>query len=126
MLLFSPRKAKSGWSRTNKERVERLIAAGLIAPPGLAKIAQAKADGSWTSLDAIENLEEPPDLAAALRRNAAARKHFDSFNRSAKKVILLWIASAKRPETRARRVEETVSLAARGIPSGRPEPVKRA
>jgi uncharacterized protein YdeI (YjbR/CyaY-like superfamily) len=120
MLLFSPRKAKSGWSRTNKERVERLLKNGLMAAPGLAKIEAARRDGSWSSLDAIENLELPPDLAAALRANARAGERFEAFTRSAKKVILLWIASAKRPETRARRVEETVSLAAKGLPAGRP------
>ena len=120
MLLFSPRKPKSGWSRTNKERVARLIKNGQMCAPGLAKIEAAKRDGSWSSLDAIENLEVPPDLAAALAANARADEHFGAFTRSAKKVILLWIAGAKRPETRARRVEETVRLAARGLPAARP------
>ena len=125
MLLFSPRRAKSGWSRTNKERVARLTERGLMAAPGLAKIEAAKKDGSWSSLDAIENLELPPELAKAFAANAAARRQFDGFTRSARKVILLWIASAKRPETRARRVEETVRLAALGLPAGRPEATRK-
>jgi uncharacterized protein YdeI (YjbR/CyaY-like superfamily) len=126
MLLFSPRKPKSGWSRTNKERVERLIASGRMAEPGLAKIEAAKRDGSWSSLDTIENLEIPPDLAAALDEDAAARAQFESFTRSARKIILIWIATAKRPETRARRIEETVRLAAMGIRATHPDATGRA
>lgn len=125
MLLFSPRKPKSGWSRTNKERVQRLLAEGRMAPPGQAKIDAAKRDGSWSSLDAIENLELPPDLAAAFEANATARSEFDRFTRTARKIILLWIASAKRPETRARRIEETVRLAAIGLRAGHPESMGR-
>ncbi len=57
MQWFAPRKPRSGWSKPNKERVERLLAAGLMAPAGLAKIEAAQADGSWSALDAIEALE---------------------------------------------------------------------
>ena len=112
MLWFAPRKAGSNWARSNKERVERLVAAGLMAPAGLAKVAAAKEDGSWYALDAIENLELPPDLAAALAANPAAQGCFEAFPRSAKRGILEWIGNAKRPETRARRIDETVTLAA--------------
>lgn len=112
MLWFAPRKARSGWARPNKERVERLIAAGLMMPPGLAKIEAAKREGSWTALDAVENLEEPADLAAALDANADARRHWDAFPRSAKRGILEWISTAKKAETRAARVAETARLAA--------------
>ena len=115
MLWFAPRKPRSGWSRPNKERVERLMAAGLIAPPGLAKIEAAKQNGSWSALDAVEELEVPPDLAAALAANPAAQQHWDAFPRSAKRGILEWIGNAKRPETRAKRVEETARLAADNI-----------
>ena len=66
MLWLSPRKSGSGWSKLNKERVERMIAAGLMTPPGLENIEAAKRDGSWHALDAIEALEIPPDLEAAL------------------------------------------------------------
>ncbi|GIK54598.1 MAG: hypothetical protein BroJett015_02610 [Chloroflexota bacterium] len=66
MLRFTPRKPGSGWSKPNKERVEHLIAARLMTSAGLEKIEAAKQDGSWDSLDAIERLEIPPDLEAAL------------------------------------------------------------
>ena len=115
MLWFAPRKRGSGWSRPNKERVARLIAAGLMAPAGLAKVEAAKADGSWVALDAVEALEEPPDLQVALAANLAARQHWDAFPRSARRGVLEWIANAKRPETRARRIEETARLAADNV-----------
>ena len=63
MLWFAPRKAGSGWSKPNKECIERLIKAGLMAPAGLAKVEAARKDGSWNALDAVEALEIPPDLA---------------------------------------------------------------
>jgi len=113
--LFSPRKAKSPWSKPNKERIEKLMAQGLIAPAGLAKIEAAKQDGSWDALNAIDALTIPPDLEAALAENKAARPNFDAFPPSSKKIILWWIESAKRPETRAKRIEETVTLAAQNI-----------
>jgi uncharacterized protein YdeI (YjbR/CyaY-like superfamily) len=83
-----------------------------MAPAGLAKIEAAKQDGSWNALDAVEALEIPPDLAVALAANESAAQHFEGFPRSAKRSILEWIANAKRPETRTKRVEETVRLAA--------------
>lgn len=111
MLYFAPRKAGSGWSRPNKERVERLIAEGRMAPAGLAKIEQAKADGSWTLLDAVENLEVPDDLAAEFDKHPAARANFDAFPRSARRGILEWIVQARTASTRAKRVAETARLA---------------
>ena len=115
MLWMSPRRAKSGWSRSNKERIARLAAAGLLAPAGIARIEAAKRDGSWTALDAVEALEVPRDLARALSA-AKAKAHYEEFAPSIRKSILGWIASAKRPETRARRIEETARLAAMKIP----------
>jgi uncharacterized protein YdeI (YjbR/CyaY-like superfamily) len=112
MLWFAPRKPRTGWSKPNKERIERLLEAGLMTPAGLAKIERAKADGSWSALDAVEALAVPPDLAAALAANPAAEQNFMAFPRSAKRGILEWIQNAKRPETRANRIEETVRLAA--------------
>lgn len=112
MLWFAPRKAGSGWSKPNKERVEKMLAAGLMAPAGLAKVEAAKQDGSWYALDRIEALEIPPDLAAALAADETTRQYFEAFPRSVKRGILEWIASAKKAETRARRVEETARLAA--------------
>lgn len=111
MLWLAPRKAGSNWSKLNKDRVERMLAAGLMTPAGLAKIEVAKADGSWQALDAVEALEIPPDLADALAAYAAAGPNFEAFPRSAKRGILEWISNAKRPETRAKRVAETARLA---------------
>jgi uncharacterized protein YdeI (YjbR/CyaY-like superfamily) len=111
MLWMAPRKPRTGWSRPNKERVERLIAAGLMAPPGLEKIAAARADGSWSLLDAVEALEIPDDLGAALDGYPKARAHFEAFPRSVKRSILEWITIAKTPATRAKRIDETARLA---------------
>ncbi len=115
MQWYAPRKAGSGWSKINKARAEKMIEAGLMARAGLAKIEAAKQDGSWNTLDAIEALGVPPDLAAALATNPNAQHYFDAFPRSVKRAILEWIASAKKTETRAKRVEETARLAAENI-----------
>jgi uncharacterized protein YdeI (YjbR/CyaY-like superfamily) len=111
MLWLAPRKAGTGWSAPNKARIARMTAAGLMHAAGMAKIEAARQDGSWTKLDAVEQLSVPPDLAAALRKRPPAAKHFDAFPRSAKRGILEWIEQAKRADTRAKRVEETASLA---------------
>jgi uncharacterized protein YdeI (YjbR/CyaY-like superfamily) len=118
MVRFSPRKRGSGWARTNKVRVERLLAEGLMAEPGLARIEEAKRDGSWTKLDAVEDLIVPGDLAAAFAGHPGSREQWDGFPRSVRRVILDWIVQAKRPETRARRVGETAREAARGERAG--------
>jgi uncharacterized protein YdeI (YjbR/CyaY-like superfamily) len=115
MLLLSPRKPQSIWSKLNKTRVKSLIEQGLMMPAGLEKIERAQADGSWTFLDDVEALVIPADLAAALASNAEAAKYFSAFSPSAKKGILQWIKMAKRPETRAQRIEKTVTLAAQNI-----------
>jgi uncharacterized protein YdeI (YjbR/CyaY-like superfamily) len=115
LLWIAPRKSGSNWSRSNKERVERLLAAGQMTPAGLAKIEAAQADGTWNALDAVEALEIPPDLELALGSYSAAKQNFEAFPRSAKRAILEWIANAKRPETRAKRVEETARLAQENI-----------
>ena len=112
-LWMSPRRAKSGWSRPNKERVERLIASGRMLPAGLAVIEAAKASGTWALLDDVEDLVVPDDLALALDAAPPARANWDAFPRSARRGILEWIVQAKKPETRARRIEETALKAAR-------------
>lgn len=111
MLWFAPRKPGTGWSRPNQRRVAALIASGLMQPAGLAKVEAAQADGSWSKLDAVENLEIPPDLTEALARRPDAARHFDAFPRSAKRGILEWIAQARRPQTRSARIAETARLA---------------
>lgn len=114
MLLLSPRRPRSGWSKVNKDRLERLLAAGLVAAPGLARIEQAKADGSWSSLDDVDALVIPDDLKAALEANGDAPKRFGALNKSLKRGLLEQIQAAKRPETRARRIAETVRQALLG------------
>lgn len=115
MLWFAPRKAKTGWSALNKERIERLIKAGRMRPAGLAKVEAAKKDGSWNLLDAIHEMQIPSDLAKALSENKTAQQYFEAFPPSVKRAILEWIANAKRPETRSKRIEETVSKAEKNI-----------
>lgn len=112
--LFTPRKANGTWARSNKERVARLIAEGRMQPAGQAVIDAAKASGAWTLLDEIEAHVIPDDLAAALAADDRAAAGFDALPGSAKEIALYWIATAKRPETRARRITETVAAAAEG------------
>lgn len=115
LLWFAPRKPGTGWSKLNKERAEKLIGEGLMTSAGMSKIDAAKQDGSWNALDAIEALKIPPDLDQALASNESAQRYFEVFPRSVKRGILEWIASAKKPETRAKRIEETARLAAENI-----------
>jgi uncharacterized protein YdeI (YjbR/CyaY-like superfamily) len=111
MRYHAPRKAKSGWAKPNKERIVRILEAGLMRPAGLAKIEAAKLDGSWTLLDAVEALEVPSDLEEALKEFPNASTNFAAFPRSVKRGILEWIVQAKKPDTRAKRIEETARLA---------------
>lgn len=113
MLLCTPRKSSSAWSKLNKERVARLTQAGAMSERGLEVVAAAKASGAWTALDEVDALVVPDDLARALSARARALEHFEAFPRSAKRGILDWIRQAKRPETRATRIRETAELAAR-------------
>jgi uncharacterized protein YdeI (YjbR/CyaY-like superfamily) len=113
--LFTPRRAGSGWSKLNKARVASLEATGAMAAPGRAKIAAAKADGSWSKLDAVEAFEMPPDLARALKARRGATATFAAFSPSSRKGILGWIAQAKRPATRLARVTQAADMAARGL-----------
>jgi uncharacterized protein YdeI (YjbR/CyaY-like superfamily) len=114
-LLVTPRKPGSGWSRANKARIDRLEAARLMRPAGEAAVALAKRNGAWNALDDFENLTEPPDLGRALDDSPKARQHWEAFPPSAKRAILEWIGTAKREETRARRVQETARLAEQDI-----------
>ena len=111
--VFAPRRPKSAWSKSNKERVARLVEAGLMTEAGLAKIEAAKREGSWDALDRAEALEVPPDLRRALDANREAARNFAAFNNSARKQFVQWIESARRPETRARRIAQTVERALR-------------
>ena len=112
-LYFAPRKPRSVWAASNKGRVERLIRAGQMAPAGLAAIERAKANGSWEILDAVERLEVPDDLAVALGHRPSAAANFAGFPPSARKMMLAWVALARRPETRAARIAKVAEAAAR-------------
>lgn len=115
MLLVTPRQPKSAWSKLNKDRAEKLVRAGLVTPSGLAAIELAKRTGRWSALDAVETLAIPPDLEASFAKSAKARAYFEAFPRSVQRAILEWISTAKKPETRRKRVEETARLAAKNI-----------
>lgn len=114
MLWFAPRRKSSAWSRSNKERIARLEREGRLEAAGRRSVEAAKANGTWTLLDDVEDLVVPEDLAAALDALPGARRSWDAFPPSARRQSLYWIAEAKRPETRSRRVEETARLAAKG------------
>ena len=114
-LLLTPRRPGSGWSRPNKIRIAELEAAGLLEPAGIAAIDAAKASGSWTLLDSVEAGIEPPELQAALDADPAARRHWDAFPRSARRAALEWVATAKREETRVKRVAEIARLSAQNV-----------
>ena len=118
--LFTPRKPKSTWSRSNKVRVERLLAEGLMAAAGLASIELAKANGSWESLDAVEAFVMPDDLAKALAAVPGAAENFAGFAPSQRKAYLHWISQAVRPETRAKRIQEVAGHAAAGRKTRQP------
>ena len=112
--LSTPRKRGSVWARTNKARVERLIADGLMTPAGLAVIEAAKADGSWNAFDDVDDLVVPDDLAEALEADSDAEQFFSGLSASIRRLSLYWIASAKRPETRAARIAQVVADASEG------------
>lgn len=111
MLLFSPRKPGSAWSKVNKEKIERLITEGRMAEPGLAKIESAKADGSWERIDQAGQLTEPDDLSAAFDLDPVAFGHWQAFPPSTRRAILEWILQARTEATRSKRVAETVTKA---------------
>ena len=121
-LWMAPRKPRSAWSAVNKRRVEELVASGAMHQAGMAAIEAAKADGSWTALDRSDALELPADLLGAFDRHEGSRAKWDGFPPGVRKQILEWVYSAKRPETRAKRVEETASLAAQNERANRWSP----
>jgi uncharacterized protein YdeI (YjbR/CyaY-like superfamily) len=114
-LYFCPRKPASVWAATNKGRVEQLTAEGLMTPSGQAVIDRAKADGSWSALDSSDSLAVPPDLAAAFDSYPGSCAIWDAFPDGVRKQHIYWVEDAKRPETRAKRVDEVARLAQQGI-----------
>lgn len=113
MRYIAPRKDGSAWSKINKARVADLIENGLMTDAGLCRVSAAKADGSWSLLDDVDDGIAPADLTAALDCYPNARAHFDAFPPSSKKIILEWIKMAKRSETRRKRIQITAEKAER-------------
>lgn len=112
--FFSKRKPTGTWSKTNKAKIEQLVKSGLMTEAGYAVIETAKLNGSWTTLDEVEELVVPDDLDHALQSLAGAKDHFTGMSKSARKAMLQWIVLAKRPETRQNRINEIAELAAIG------------
>lgn len=109
--LFSKRKPQGTWSRINKEKIQRLIAGGLMTQAGLDVIDAAKQNGSWTILDEVEELIIPSDLENAFKEHTGSKDYFLGLSKSVRKMMLQWIVLAKRPETRQKRINEIALLA---------------
>jgi uncharacterized protein YdeI (YjbR/CyaY-like superfamily) len=114
LQLMTPRKPKSGWTRLNRQRVAAMEAQGRMTDAGRRAVSVAKANGSWTIYDAVEDLLEPDDLGEALDASPGARTAWDGFPRSARKQMLWWVVSSGRSDTRAKRIAKIVSDAASG------------
>jgi uncharacterized protein YdeI (YjbR/CyaY-like superfamily) len=115
MRFFSRRKAKSVWSKINKEKVRRLTDEGLITRAGFDCIETAKQNGSWIILDEAEELIIPADLDEELQKIPDAKSNFLSLSKSDKRNILQWLVQAKRAATRRNRIMEIVTLAAQNL-----------
>ena len=112
---FTPRTPRSGWSKRNVAIAERLIADGRMQASGLAAVDRAKADGRWDAAYAgSASIEVPADLAAALASDTAARTMFQNLSSRNRYAVLYRIETAKRAETRTRRIEQFVAMLARG------------
>jgi len=112
---FSKRKAKSNWSKINKDKVKTLIDQGLMQNEGYKSIEFAKENGSWTILDGVEALEIPEDLKSEFANYKGSMEFFDSLSKSVKKGLLYWVISAKRKETRQKRIFQIVENASRNL-----------
>ena len=111
MQLLAPRKTQH-WAKSYKDRVARLTAAGRMHPAGLAVVEAAKASGAWDFMNDVDALIKPADLVTALKQHPPALKYYEAFPDSAKRDILRWIKLAKKPATRAKRIQQTAELAA--------------
>jgi uncharacterized protein YdeI (YjbR/CyaY-like superfamily) len=119
-LRFTPRSPRSSWSKVNRERAADLIERGLMTGYGQAMIDHAKAKGLWQVVPDGETSAVPADLAERLETDETARENFHRFPPSSKRLILEWIVTAKKPETRQRRIAKTVELAAENIRANHP------
>lgn len=112
---YTPRRARSKWSKINVEKVAALTEAGLMRPSGIAEVERAKADGRWdAAYDSPSRISVPPDLQAELDARPVAAANFAALNSTNRYAILYRLHDAKRPETRARRLAQFVELLERG------------
>lgn len=112
---FTPRRAKSGWSKLNTSHVERLIKSGRMAQAGLEAIAAAKADGRWqAAYDSPRNAAPPEDFLEALSKHKQAKVFFETLNRSNVYAIIYRLQTAKKPETREKRMKVILEMLQRG------------
>ena len=112
---FTPRRPKGLWSKINIGHAERLIAEGRMRAGGQREIDAAKADGRWdAAYDGARNMEIPPELAAALAKNKKARMFFETLDKTNRYAVCWRVQTAKKPDTRAKRVEALVAMLARG------------
>jgi uncharacterized protein YdeI (YjbR/CyaY-like superfamily) len=112
---FTPRRRRSAWSKRNTERAERLLAEGRMHPQGIAEMERAKGDGRWeAAYGGSAEIEVPPDLVVALAAEPKAQEMFDALSSQNRYAILYRLATAKREDTRARRLEQFVAMLARG------------
>lgn len=114
---FCPRKAKSVWSKVNKDHIKELKAQDLMHSSGLQSIQVAKENGSWTALDDVENCVIPADLQKAFNRSKKAHSNFQNFTRGQKKSYLYWLNQAKREETRQKRITTIIDCCKKNIKS---------
>ena len=119
-LRFTPRTPRSTWSRVNRQRAAKMIGLGLMTEHGQALIELARAIGTWQVRPDAESTAIPDDLRELLDDNEAAHKNFQNFPPSSKRLILEWVATAKRLDTRRRRINQTVNLAAVNIRANHP------
>ena len=112
---FTPRRPKGLWSKINIGKVERLIAEGRMRAGGQREVDAAKADGRWdAAYDGARNMETPPELAAALAKNKKARTFFETLDKTNRYAVCWRVQTAKKLETKAKRVETLVEMLARG------------
>jgi uncharacterized protein YdeI (YjbR/CyaY-like superfamily) len=112
---FTPRGPKSIWSKINTEKVERLIASGEMQPAGLKAVEAAKQDGRWdAAYEGQKKISVPEDFQAALEKNKRAKTFFATLNSVNRYAILFRVHNAKKPETRARRIQQFVEMLERG------------
>lgn len=112
---FTPRRARSPWSARNVRTAEAMIADGRMKPRGLAEVERARADGRWErAYDGPKTAEPHPDFVSALEANPDAAAFFETLNSQNRYAVYYRIQDARRPETRARRIEQFVDRLARG------------